>query len=341
MLHRTAIGFLVVMASTGLAAADRLGDCRQDPRAEVRVAACTEVIQADNASPDEKASAFVSRGMARTDAGAFRSAITDFTEAIRLTKSNTAAFTGRARANLYLGQLSRSISDFNEAIGLSPGSVELYVERGHAHTVRGDLDAAISDLTHAVNLDPHSWSAYNERGIASFKKGQTQQALDDLSQAIKLIPAPEIRVNRGQVYEALGQSKQAIADYRQALMIDPSLVDARDALRRLGSDDAATAETDRRVRDGQALAQQHCSSCHSVGYAGASPNKDAPPFRDINQTRPLYWLRVPITQSVYATHEKMPDFKLSMTDLDTIVAYINSIASPSNAVTSSGTGGRR
>lgn len=310
----------------GVAAADVTNDCLKDLRPEIRVRACTEIIADPQVGSANKAAAYVSRGKARTDAGALQPALTDFTEAIHLQKDNASAFAGRGRANLYIGQLARSIADFTEAIRLSPTAAELYVERGHAYTASGNLNAAIDDFTHAITLDPRSWSAFNERGVAYFKNNQPVEALDDFNRAIAIFPWPEIYANRGHANETLARPKDAIEDFRNALLNDPSLVDARDALRRLGAEGAIITETDQRVSAGAALAEQHCSICHAIANAGASPNKDAPPFRNINLRRPLYWLREPITRSIFATHEKMPQFNLSFSELDTVVAYINSLS---------------
>lgn len=321
------IGCFIAAMTPGIATADVANDCHKDLRPEVRVRACSEIIADPHVAPRDKAIAYVLRGNARTDAGAAQQALADFTAAIRLKKDNPPAFAGRGRANLYVGQLARSIADYNEAIRLSSDSAELYVERGHTYAVEGNLDAAISDFTQAIRLNP-SWGAFNERGVANFRKSQFDKALDDFNQAMALFPSPEVRANRGRVYEALVRPKDAIEDYRRALQDDPSLVDAREALRRLGVEDAVTAETDQRIHQGELLAQEHCSTCHAVGNVELSPDKNAPPFRSINRRRPLYWLRAPVTQSVFATHEKMPEFSLTFDELDKVVAYINSLSPP-------------
>ena len=41
---------------------------------------------------------------------------------------------------------------------------------------------------------------------------------------------------RGQAYEALGQKDRALEDFRAALVLDPSLKEAREGINRLGED---------------------------------------------------------------------------------------------------------
>jgi tetratricopeptide (TPR) repeat protein len=335
------VGCFIMVITGGAGVADVMNDCLNDHRPDVRIPACTEIIADPHVTAENKAVGYISRGNARIDAAALQPAIADFTEAIRLKKDSAPAFAGRGRANLLAGQLVGAIADYKEAIRLSPTSAEPYVELGHAYIVDRNMDAAISVLTQAIALTPTSWGAFNERGIANYKKGELLQALDDFNKAIAIQPfSPELHANRGDVNEALARSKDAIDDFRQALFWDPSLVSARDALKRLGAEEAITAETDQRVRQGAALAEKYCSACHAVGNIGASPNKDAPEFRNINQGNGLYFLREPITQSVFAKHEKMPQFNLPFSEIDTVVAYINSISPAFSPYPSSNRSGR-
>jgi len=179
-----------------------------------------------------------------TDAGENRLAIADFTESIRLKKDDMSAFAGRGRAKFADKNLAGSIADYSEAIRLSPRSADLYVQRGHVYIVNNQLDAAISDLTEAIRLNPSSAQAFNTRGVAYVKKGDFDRAIDDYTAAIALFPFPEIYANRGFAYEAEARSHEAIDDLQYALLHDPSLVGARDGLKRLGvPEEAVTSHT--------------------------------------------------------------------------------------------------
>jgi tetratricopeptide (TPR) repeat protein len=84
--------------------------------------------------------------------------------------------------------------------------------------------------------------------------------------------------NRGYVYEAQGRNDEAIIDFNSALLLDPSLIGARDGLRRLGAPETLLAQAEARVQQGKSLVEKNCSPCHAVGLSGESPNKKAPPF---------------------------------------------------------------
>lgn len=309
-----------------VAFADVIAECSQTPRYEVRVLACTEIIEGPSFGLNEKALAYESRGKAYRDAGAIRSALADFSKAVRLRPDNGSAFAGRGWTKFFARNLIGALADYSEAIRLSPDSADFYIERGHVYIVAMRFDAAIADLTEAIRLDPQSYQAFNERGLAYFRKGDLVRAQEDITAAIARFPAPVFYANRGYVYVAQSRKQAAIDDLGLALLGDPSLVDVRNALRRLGAFSAIAIETEKRIREGEALAEKNCGGCHGVAARGFSPNKDATEFRNIYRRHALFELRQPITGAVIATHDQMPQFQLSVEEMNAIVAYINSLS---------------
>jgi tetratricopeptide (TPR) repeat protein len=76
---------------------------------------------------------------------------------------------------------------------------------------------------------------YYDRGNGYRKEGLYDQAIADYSQAIALNPNyANAYNNRGIAYEYKNQRDQAIADYRMALKIDPNHQSSLSALKRLG-----------------------------------------------------------------------------------------------------------
>ena len=327
MKHKVAITILLFAVSVQPAAADLIGECRWHSWPDVQLRACTEIIMSPGFGLEAKALAYQNRGDARTNAGAFQQAIADFSESIRLRPDSASAFAGRARARFSIKNFAGALDDYNEAIRLSPATVSLYVERGHVYLSQGNLDASIGDLTEAVRLDPKSASAFNNRGLALRKKGDLDGAIQEYSTAIAINPVYALAYqNRGYLQAARGQRNAAIDDLRQALLLDPSLIGARNALKRLGSQPSITSESERRIREGQGLAERNCSSCHAIGPRGRSVNSKAPEFRNMNRRHTLLALREPITRGIAAPHDEMPQYLLSDEQIDTIVAYINSLS---------------
>ncbi len=192
--------------------------------------------------------------------------------------------------------------------------------------VDGRPNEAIADFNAALVLDPKSASGLNNRGLAFRKKGELDRAIADYSAAITLNPLYALAFNnRGYAYEAKGLKAGAIADFRQALLFDPTLSGAKEGLRRLGVAGDLTAESDVFSQKGKVLAEKNCSWCHAVGSIGDSPNPKAPQFRNMQSRHPLLALRVPLSRGIAALHDQMPLFKLTDSEIDEIVAYINSL----------------
>lgn len=327
-MRRSLIAACILAATCQVAFADVIAECNQVLPSEVRVLACTKIIEGPSFGPNEKAIAYESRGKAHIDAGALRSALADFNEAVRLRPDSGSAFAGRGQAKFLAGNLIDAIADYGEAIRHSPGSADFYVERGHVYIVAKKVDAAIADLTEAIRLNPQNYHAFDERGVAHFRKGDLVRAQEDLTAAIARYPAPQFYANRGHIYEAQGRTQDAISDFRLALLGDPSLVHVLNSLKRLGAETAIGIETEKRIREGEVLAGKNCGGCHGVAAKGFSPNKDALEFRNIYQRHALFQLRQPITRGVIATHGQMPQFQLSDEEMAAIVAYINSFPRP-------------
>jgi tetratricopeptide (TPR) repeat protein len=307
--------------------ADSMDECRRALSGEARVAACTAVIKGAQFDVEQKASALRIRADARSMAGALADAATDYSEALKLRPQFTAALAGRGRVRVMQNDFAGALDDYSAAIDLAPRSSHLFMERGHAHLARGDADAAISDMTEAIRLNPSAESAFNNRGLAHRRKGDLEKAHSDYTAALTLNPIyPQAYANRGYLEEMRGRKTEAIADLRSALLLDPSIVGAKEALRRLGVLDSLTVESDRRIAQGKSLVDLNCSRCHAVGNAGNSPNPKAPEFHGLHLRHPLRALREPLRRGIAAPHDEMPRFQLSNADIDSIVAYINSLS---------------
>lgn len=304
-------------------------DCALGRNAQLRLKSCSEVIAAPGFANDEKARAYRVRAGLRLEAGAAADSVADFTQAMRLVTPDSVVLSGRARARLVLGDSAGALADYNDALKLQPQSAGLYIARGHVHFVRGNAAASIADFTEALRLNPSSASAFNQRGLAYRRSGETEKAIADYTAAIDLNPVYALAYNnRGYAYEALGRKEQAAADFRAALLLDASLVGARDALARLGQQSPAMSETARRIADGRELVARNCAGCHAIDRSEESPNPKSPPFRTLARRHSGLSLREPLTRGIAAPHDQMPKFILASEEVDSIIAYINSLATP-------------
>ena len=135
----------------------------------------------------------------------------------------------------------------------SHGSARRLVEQGTAHFKQGDVEAAIADFDEAIGLDPELAEAYYERGIAHsasavrrqdpadthnhqahthFAKGDYSRAIADFSEAIQINPTlaeanhGRLLRNRAVAYRNQGLYDKAISDCNRVIRLDPGFAKA-------------------------------------------------------------------------------------------------------------------
>ncbi len=321
--------FAAAMLSTNIALANIETDCQNSQSPELRVKACTKLLKSENLDPSEQARIYKYRAAAHAELRQEQKAIDDYTQAIRLKSNFASAYTERGHVKLALSNFEGAVADFSEAIRINPKSSSVFVARGYAYLVEGKLERAIIDFTKAIETNSKNAVAFNNRGIAYRKQNRIESAIKDYTKAIQINPIYALAYsNRGNAYELEGDKNKAIADFKSAIFLDPSLSGARNGLKRLGVTNTLTSDTDELVRNGQLLAQKNCAWCHAIGREKNSPNKLAPPFRNIYSRHPILDLREPLTRSITYPHDAMPKLRLSDWEIDTIIAYINSLSLP-------------
>jgi Tfp pilus assembly protein PilF len=78
--------------------------------------------------------------------------------------------------------------------------------------------------------------AYNNRAWAYRALGKDQEGLRDVNMALLLEPKnAAIIETRAEIYEKLKERDKAVADYREALKLEPKMTQASDGLKRLGA----------------------------------------------------------------------------------------------------------
>ncbi len=83
------------------------------------------------------------------------------------------------------------------------------------------LDEAIRDYTEELREHPSS-AVYVDRGLIWKEKGEPDIAIADFNEAIRLEPDNEVAyLNRGNAWLAKGMYARAIADYGEAIRLDP------------------------------------------------------------------------------------------------------------------------
>ena len=84
------------------------------------------------------------------------------------------------------GDYQTAISCYTEAIRLNPKDADAYSIRGIAYQNLEKYDEAIRDYSDAIRLNPKYGNAYYNRGIAYQEKGDSDKAKADFDMAKKL-----------------------------------------------------------------------------------------------------------------------------------------------------------
>lgn len=131
----------------------------------------------------------------------------------------------------YQGSYDNAIANFSEAIKLTPNHPLPYYFRAMSYQNIKNYDAAIADYSQAIQFNsdlPIPPYAYTEDAFNSNIYYITQIGTDygtlerDLPLNTIHLQNSEMLRNRGSAYELKGLYDQAIADYTEALRLDPS-----------------------------------------------------------------------------------------------------------------------
>ena len=96
--------------------------CASEHNADLKITACTRVIE-DHTSPTAlRTMAYRDRGVAYANKNLQELAIADFDEVLKIDLQDTAALGNRGRAYQARGQYDRAIADFSALIGMLPAS---------------------------------------------------------------------------------------------------------------------------------------------------------------------------------------------------------------------------
>lgn len=132
--------------------------------------------------------AFECRGVAWKEKGNYGKAIADLTEAIRLNSMDSSAYHNRADVWFAQKEYSRAIADYDEAIRLNPECKRAFVETD----VAGDNSAAgagaPTESVAVVCVSSSGGASYSRRGQAWAAKGELDKAIADFDEALRLNP---------------------------------------------------------------------------------------------------------------------------------------------------------
>ncbi len=185
---------------------------------------CSAAIRLDPIQVD----ALNTRGLAHAQKGNWEKAVRDFNEMIRLDPENPRGYKNRSFAYSVLGDAQLAAADATEAIRRNPTDPTAHYNRGYAHLLSNDFDRAIADMSEAIRLHKEARSQAPPRVNGSktvFRRNLYWESSDGTFQNDPNFAAAF--ANRGFAYGSKGDFGRAIADFDEALRLNPDNQEVR------------------------------------------------------------------------------------------------------------------
>lgn len=173
--------------------------------------------------------AYYNIGDARLELGDVDGALAAFAYTLELDPDHVEARVNRAGLLCDLGESEAAWQDVSAGLAVAPDNAHLRCVEARLLAERGDLAAAVDAADAALAQSPLFAEAWAIRAGLLYETGALEEAIVGFDRALELGAAPEIRYNRGVVYQEAGRLTDAIKDFEAVL----SVLDDEHSRRRL------------------------------------------------------------------------------------------------------------
>jgi tetratricopeptide (TPR) repeat protein len=153
-------------------------------------------------------------------------------DTVRKSPKKPRAYLQLAQSYYDAGQYTRAIETFERLRQIEPPDYNTLINQALAYQQMNQLDAALGKLREAAAIEGTA-HVYSQIGMVHAQRGQRAEALEALAAAEKADPnwAPTYNY-RAKIHFQANELAPAVANYRKALALQPSLADAREELLR-------------------------------------------------------------------------------------------------------------
>lgn len=206
--------------------------------ASARLIAGAAIREVGPEGPDLAAQSY-EQGEADYEAGKYKEAVKDFSEAVRLRPQWAQAHYALALALSETGELKGAIEEFQQVLKLNAKAelkILAYYNLGNAYADRGQYQEAIASYREAIKLNanspgPQLSKPHNNLGLAYAASNQIAEAVTEFSQAVRIKPDyAQARYNLAVAFLQLGKKDNARAQHRVLVKLDAELAAKLDAL---------------------------------------------------------------------------------------------------------------
>ena len=131
----------VVVFVSSLTAPARAGmaeDCQQFQDSDLKIDACTAMIQTGQLQGNTLATVYSNRAYAYVKLGKYHLGIADLYEALRLNPGDAVNYNNRGLAYYKLDEYRRAIEDYDQALRIDPGLANVYDNRSNSYRSLGE-----------------------------------------------------------------------------------------------------------------------------------------------------------------------------------------------------------
>lgn len=164
------------------------------------------------------------RGNAYFFLGKSKAAIADFSRAVALAPRDPDAYRFRGTVYSSLHRDAQALADFDRAVSVAPNDPVSLEFRGFFFEARARYPQAIADFRASIAVQPNNYHAWNSLCWTQFLAGA--DAHETLAACDRAVELNSHYINsfdsRGFVLIRLGRYRAAIADFNQALAINPN-----------------------------------------------------------------------------------------------------------------------
>jgi tetratricopeptide (TPR) repeat protein len=136
-----------------------------------------------------------------------------------------------ARVLARLGRKDDAGAQFELATQAAPKVGVVHYDYGVFLAADGKIDDAIKEFETALSLNPNHPEAHYQLGHAFYLKGDFEGARRHYEETARLDPKAPVHSGLGAVYFRLGLTSKAIAEFKEALRLNPNDAEAEENLR--------------------------------------------------------------------------------------------------------------
>jgi predicted O-linked N-acetylglucosamine transferase (SPINDLY family) len=163
-------------------------------------------------------------GVALLDLKRFDDSISAFEQAIRIKPDLAEAHSNLGNALTVAGRPEEAFAAYRKAIGIHQDYAEGYFNFGNALSAAGRIEEAVESYQQAIRIKPTHAGAHANLGNALLRQQKYVEAMESFHRMLAFDPNDAItRCNLGNVLKDTGRLDEAIAYYREAVWLQPTL----------------------------------------------------------------------------------------------------------------------